>query len=73
MINEVYNIQIFANAFIYSSYIIEDKTKYNFVIHPDLDQSQELFNHLNRDGFLHIGYNNLKYGYLILHYFLKSF
>lgn len=72
-ISEVYTIESFTNSFIYNSYVIEEDRWYTFIIHPDLDQSRELFDHLTRGNFFHIGYNNLKYHYLLLHQFLNNY
>lgn len=72
-ISEIYTIESFINSFIYNSYIIEEERWCTFVISPDLDQSRELFDHLTRGNFFHIGYNNTKYHYLLIHQFLTNY
>ena len=72
-ISEVYTIESFTNSFIYNSYVIEEDRWYTYVIHPDCDQSRELYDHLTRGNFFQIGYNNLKYHYILLHKFLTSY
>lgn len=72
-VSEVYDIEIYSNAFIYCSYVIEEDKWYTFIIHSDLDQSEELFDHLTRKGFYQIGFNNLKFDYILLHHFLTNY
>lgn len=72
-ISEVYDIETYLNTFIYCSYVIEEDRWYTFVINNDLDQSEDLFQHLTRGGFFHIGYNNLKFDYIVLHHFLINY
>jgi hypothetical protein len=72
-VSEVYDIEIFVNTFIYCSYVIEEDKWYTFIIHNDIDQSEELFNHLTREGFYHIGFNNSKFDYIIIHQFLTNY
>ena len=72
-ISEVYTIESFTNSFIYNSYVIEEDRWYTYVIHPDCNQSRELYDHLTRGNFFQIGYNNLKYHYILLHKFLTSY
>ena len=71
--SEIYTIESFVNTFIYHSYVIEENQEYTFIISPELNQSEELFSHLTRGGFFHIGFNNLRYHYIILHHFLNNF
>ena len=72
-ISEVYTIESFANAFIYNSYVIEEDRWYTYIIHSDINQSRELYDHLTRGNFFQIGYNNLQYHYILLHHFLNNY
>ena len=65
----VYDIETIASVFTYVAINIDTEEIVKFVIHPELDQSVDLYNHLVKCRAL-IGFNNLDFDYPIIHYFI---
>ena len=74
MITEVYDLETLSNLFTYTGYCLQDKKWYQFAIHNNRNQSEELYNHLRRDKQMYqVGYNNENFDYPLIHYFLKNY
>ena len=67
----VYDIETLINCFTYSAIDKDTKTKYQFVLHSDLFQLDELIKHLKCLKGM-IGYNNLEFDYPIIHFILTE-
>jgi len=70
---EVYDIETLFNCFTYTGFDCTTKRYYQFVIHEDLNQIDEFYNHLKRGGFVQIGYNNEAFDYPVIHYILRNY
>ena len=73
MILEVYDLECLSNVFTYTGYCPKEDKYYQFVISPWLNQSKELYKHLNRDVLVQVGFNNISYDYPLEHHFLRHF
>lgn len=74
MITEVYDLETLSNLFTYTGYCLQDQKYYQFVIHQDLNQSEELYNHLRRDKVMfQVGFNNESFDYPLEHYFISNY
>ena len=68
----VYDIETLMSCFTYTAVDINTEEVFKFVIHKDLNQLDELYNHLiNCKG--QIGFNNINFDYPIIHYILKNY
>jgi len=68
---EVYDIEVLINCFTYTGLDINNQKISTFVIHSELNQINEFYDHLNKlKG--QIGYNNLTYDSQILQYLISN-
>jgi hypothetical protein len=68
---EVYDIETYAECFTYVGLNVKDKSISKFIIHEDLNQINQLYQHLNQLKGM-IGYNNLLFDYPIIHMILEN-
>ncbi len=69
-INEVYDLEINPNLFLYVGMNVETREIFKFEISQRIDQRIELLNHLKTIKVM-IGFNNLSFDYPLIHYFLR--
>lgn len=69
---EIYDLETLASCFTYTGYDINTNKVNQFVLHKDRFELLELVNHLNSLSGL-IGFNNIGFDYLILHYILLNY
>lgn len=67
----VYDIETFLHCFTYSAICKESKKEFQYVLHKDLFQFDELLEHLNGLQGM-IGFNNLEFDYPVIHYILTN-
>lgn len=68
---EVYDIEVLINCFTYTGLDISNQKISTFVIHPELNQINEFYDHLEQlKG--QIGYNNLHYDAQILQFLIQN-
>ena len=68
----VYDIETLAGAFSYTALDIRTEELYQYVIHPNLNQLDDLMNHLNKcTG--QIGFNNVSFDYPIIHFIMINY
>lgn len=68
---EVYDLETYKACFTYIGLDIKTEKLVKFVIHKELNQSKELFDHLSTLK-RQIGFNNVSFDYPVLHLFLTS-
>lgn len=73
MILEVYDLESLSNLFTYTGYCPKENKWYQFVICKWRNESKELFEHLNRDKIVHVGFNNKSYDSPLIHHFLRHY
>ena len=74
MVTEVYDLETLSNLFTYTGYCLQDNTFYQFVIHQDINQAEELYQHLIRDKNMYqVGFNNENFDYPLIHYFIRNY
>ena len=73
MILEVYDLECLRNLFTYTGYCPKENKYYQFVICSWRNDLELLYEHLNRDKLLMVGYNNEGYDYPLLHHILNHF
>ena len=71
LIPEVYDIETISNLFTYVSYLPDSDEWFEFVIHRSQNDSEKLYNHLTRQGFFQVGFNNNNFDYPVLHHFIR--
>jgi len=68
----VYDIETLAGTFTYTALDIRTEELYQYVIHPNLNQLDDLMNHLNKcTG--QIGFNNVSFDYPIIHFIMINY
>lgn len=70
---ELYDIETLINCFTYTGYDFNNKEYYQFVVHEDMNQFDELYKHLIRGINLQVGYNNENFDYIVIHYIIKNY
>lgn len=73
MILEIYDLECLSNVFTYTGYCPKEDKYYQFVICDWRNDSKILYEHLNRDKLIQVGFNNLSYDYPLEHHFLRHF
>lgn len=73
MILEVYDLECLSNLFTYTGYCPKEDKYYQFVICNWRNEIEELYNHLNRDNIIQVGFNNISYDYPLEHHFLNHY
>lgn len=68
----VYDVETLAGTFTYTALDIDTKDIYQYVIHPKLNQLDELIIHLNKCK-TQIGFNNISFDYPIIHLILSNY
>lgn len=71
LVPEVYDIETISNLFTYVSYLPDSDEWFEFVIHRSQNDSEKLYNHLTRQGFFQVGFNNNNFDYPVLHHFIR--
>lgn len=69
---EVYDIETIKSCFTYTGFNIDTQQVSKFVIHKELNQLEELVNHLKTLK-AQIGFNNVNFDYPVIHYILKNY
>ena len=68
----VYDIETLAGAFTYTALDIRTEELYQYVIHPNLNQLDDLMNHLNKcTG--QIGFNNVSFDHPVIHFIMINY
>lgn len=67
----VYDIETLFSCFTYTAMDVNNKTVYQYVIHKDRNDLNELIKHLKNCA-VGIGFNNINFDYPIIHYLLTS-
>jgi hypothetical protein len=67
----VYDIETLAGTFTYTGLDIKTEQVYQYVIHPKLNQLDELIQHLEKCD-AGIGFNNIAFDYPVLHFIMKN-
>ena len=67
----VYDIETLFSCFTYTAMDVNNKTIYQYVIHKDRNDLNELIKHLKNCA-VGIGFNNINFDYPIIHYLLTS-
>lgn len=74
MVTEIYDLETLSNLFTYTGYCLQEDKYYQFVIHSEINQAQELYDHLNRDKVMfQVGFNNESFDYPVEHHFLLNY
>lgn len=73
MILEVYDLECLSNLFTYTGYCPKEDKYYQFVICNWRNEIEELYNHLNRDKIIQVGFNNISYDYPLEHHLLNHY
>ena len=73
MILEVYDLESLSNLFTYTGYCPKENKWYQFVICKWRNESKELFEHLNRDRIIQVGFNSKSYDSPLIHHFLRHY
>jgi hypothetical protein len=73
MILEVYDLECLSNLFTYTGYCPKEDKYYQFVICKWRNDLEKLYNHLNRDKIIQVGFNNESYDYPLEHHILNHF
>lgn len=72
MITEVYDIEVLANCFTYTSYCLQEKKIYAFTVHRNCNEFDKFIKHITRGINMMVGFNNNKYDYPVIHELIKS-
>lgn len=73
MILEVYDLECLRNLFTYTGYDPKKNKYYQFVICGWRNDLELLYDHLNRDKLIMVGYNNESYDYPLVHHILNHY
>ena len=73
MILEVYDLECLRNLFTYTGYDPKKNKYYQFVICSWRNDLELLYDHLNRDKLIMVGYNNESYDYPLVHHILNHY
>lgn len=68
---KVYDIETLSNCFTVTFCNVDDDDTWRFVIHDLWDNRTDLFTFL-KSGFKHLGFNNLKFDYPVIHWMLQN-
>lgn len=69
---EIYDIEVLANCFTYTSYVPDEDKYYQFVIWKKRNEYNEFCEHITR-GIYQVGFNNEDYDYPVLHHLLNHY
>lgn len=72
-LTEIYDVETLINTFTYTGYVVETNTYYQYVIHKEINQYEELIKHLLRGNFYQVGFNNEAFDYPVEHHLIKHY
>lgn len=69
----VYDLESLSNLFTYTGYCPKENKWYQFVICKWRNDAKLLYEHLNRDKIIQVGFNNKSYDSPLIHHFLRHY
>ena len=69
----VIDIEVCKSAFTYTALDINTQSIKQYIIHKDLNQLKDLYNHLIKECSGHVTFNGVNFDYPVLHYLMINF